>query len=96
MITQNDEDTNVTRAYGGSHPKDNAESIPGQRKVNQDVADLLTKVGKMKKQITCSGAFFKPFPLKRILTAHLSAKTWENLFDKFFGEKLTAAKIFTT
>ena len=53
MITQNDEDTNVTRAYGGSHPKNNAESIPGQRKVNQDVADLLTKVGKMKKQLTC-------------------------------------------
>ena len=95
-ITKNDEDTNVSRAYAGTHLEDNTKRIPDQQKVNQDVADLLRQDSKNEKANDLLKGICQTFSIEDHIDCPLLSKDLGNLYDKFFGEKLTAAKLFTT
>lgn len=96
QITKNDKNTNVSRAYAGTHLEDNAKSIPGQLKVNQDAADFLTQDSKNEKANDLLKGICQTFSIEDDIDCPLLRKDLGNIYDKFFGEKLTAAKSFMT
>ena len=78
QISKNDEDTNVSRAYAGTHLEDNAKSIPGQQKVNQDVADLLTQDSKNEKANDLLTGICQTFSIEDNIDCPLISKDLEN------------------
>ena len=96
QISKNDEDTNVSRAYAGTHLEDNAKSIPGKQKLKQEVADLLTQDSKNEKANDLLTGICQTFSIADDIDCPLISKDFGNHYDKFFVEKLTATKLFTT